>query len=155
MTLHTSCARNEYHGCLTKRGSSRCHRHGSSLHNSQQSLGPCIPSDLYRKMYRARHQCGAQVWSVSFWERRPVDIHQTCDSSCCGRRSPSFVVLLRCGKPCVVLAKRVTVPVVLADHPLLLSYRVVGSPALSLLIGRDVVERLGLDIKGSSKTTTT
>ena len=48
--------------------------------------------------------------------------------------------------------KRVTVPVVLADHPLLLSYSVVESPVLSLLIGRDVVEGLGLDIKGSSKT---
>ena len=42
--------------------------------------------------------------------------------------------------------------VVLADHPLLLSYSVVESPVLSLLIGRDVVEGLGLDIKGSSKT---
>ena len=49
-------------------------------------------------------------------------------------------------------AERVTVPVVLADHPLLLSYSVVESPVLSLLIGRDVVEGLGLDIKGSSKT---
>ena len=48
--------------------------------------------------------------------------------------------------------ERVTVPVVLADHPLLLSYSVVESPVLSLLIGRDVVEGLGLDIKGSSKT---
>ena len=48
--------------------------------------------------------------------------------------------------------KRVTVPVVLADHTLLLSYRVVESPVLSLLIGRDVVDGLGLDIKGSSKT---
>ena len=47
---------------------------------------------------------------------------------------------------------RVTVPVVLADHPLLLSYNVVESPVLSLLIGRDVVEALGLYIKGSSKT---
>ena len=46
--------------------------------------------------------------------------------------------------------ERVTVPVVLADHPLLLSYNVVESPVLSLLIGRDVVE--GLDIKGSSRT---
>ena len=45
-----------------------------------------------------------------------------------------------------------TVPVVLADHPLLLSYSVVESPVLSLLIGRDVVEGLGLDIKGISKT---
>ena len=48
--------------------------------------------------------------------------------------------------------ERVTVPVVLADHPLLLSHSVVESPVLSLLIGRDVVEGLGLDIKGSSKT---
>ena len=48
--------------------------------------------------------------------------------------------------------ERVTVPVVLADHRLLLSYSVVESPVLSLLIGRDVVEGLGLDIKGSSKT---
>ena len=48
--------------------------------------------------------------------------------------------------------ERVTVPVVLADHPVLLSYSVVESPVLSLLIGRDVVEGLGLDIKGSSKT---
>ena len=48
--------------------------------------------------------------------------------------------------------ERVTVPVVLADHPLWLSYSVVESPVLSLLIGRDVVEGLGLDIKGSSKT---
>ena len=48
--------------------------------------------------------------------------------------------------------ERVSVPVVLADHPLLLSYSVVESPVLSLLIGRDVVEGLGLDIKGSSKT---
>ena len=48
--------------------------------------------------------------------------------------------------------ERVTVPVVLADHPLLLSYSVVESPVLSLLIGRDVVEGLGLDIKCSSKT---
>ena len=46
---------------------------------------------------------------------------------------------------------RVTIPVVLADHPLL-SKSVVESPVLSLLIGRDVVEGLGLDIKGSSKT---
>ena len=45
--------------------------------------------------------------------------------------------------------ERVTVPVVLADHPLLLSYSVLESPVLSLLIGRDVVEGLGLDIKGS------
>ena len=48
--------------------------------------------------------------------------------------------------------ERVTVPVVLADHPPLLFYSVVESTALSLLIGRDVVEGLGLDIKGSSKT---
>ena len=48
--------------------------------------------------------------------------------------------------------ERATVPVVLADHPLFLSYSVVESPVLSLLIGRDVVEGLGLDIKGSSKT---
>ena len=48
--------------------------------------------------------------------------------------------------------ERVTVPVVLADHPLLFSYSVVESPVLSLLIVRDVVEGLGLDIKGSSKT---
>ena len=47
--------------------------------------------------------------------------------------------------------ERVTIPVVLADHPLLLSYSVVESPVLSLLIGRDVVEGLGLDIKGSSE----
>ena len=43
---------------------------------------------------------------------------------------------------------RVTVLVVLADHPLLLS-SVVESPVLSSLIGRDVVD---LDITGSSKT---
>ena len=49
-------------------------------------------------------------------------------------------------------SERVTVPVVLADHPLLLSYNVVESPVLSLRLGRDVVEVLGLDIKGSSKT---
>ena len=48
--------------------------------------------------------------------------------------------------------ERVTDPVVLANHPLLLSCSVVESPVLSLLIGRDVVEGLGLDIKGSSKT---
>ena len=48
--------------------------------------------------------------------------------------------------------ERVTVPVVLADHPLLLSYSVVESFVFSLLIGRDVVEGLGLDIKGGSKT---
>ena len=48
--------------------------------------------------------------------------------------------------------ERVTVPVVLADHCLLLCKSVVESPVLSLLIGRDVVEGLGLDIKGSSKT---
>ena len=48
--------------------------------------------------------------------------------------------------------ERVTVPVVLADHPLLFSYSVVESLVLSLLIGRDVVQDLGLDIKGSSKT---
>ena len=47
--------------------------------------------------------------------------------------------------------ERVTVPVVLADNPLLLSCSVVESPVISLLIGRDVVEGLGLDIKGSSK----
>ena len=48
--------------------------------------------------------------------------------------------------------ERVTVPVVLADRPLLLSHSVVESPVLSLLIGKDVVERFGLDIKGSSKS---
>ena len=42
--------------------------------------------------------------------------------------------------------ERVKVPVVLA------SYSVVESPVLSLLSGRDVVEGLGLDIKGGSKT---
>ena len=47
--------------------------------------------------------------------------------------------------------ERVTIPVVLADHPLLLSFCVVESPVLSLLIGRDVVEGLGLDIKGAAK----
>ena len=47
--------------------------------------------------------------------------------------------------------ERVTVPVVLANHPLL-SYSVVERPFLSLLIGRDAVEGHGLDIKGSSKT---
>ena len=45
-----------------------------------------------------------------------------------------------------------TVLVVLADHTLLLSYSVVESLVLYLLIGRDVVAGLGLDIKGSSKT---
>ena len=48
--------------------------------------------------------------------------------------------------------ERVTVPVVHADHPRLLSYSIVESPVLSLLIGRGVVEGLGLDIKGSNKT---
>ena len=49
--------------------------------------------------------------------------------------------------------QRVTVTVVLADHPLLLTSSVVERRVLSLLIGRrDVVEGLGLDIKGSSKT---
>ena len=48
--------------------------------------------------------------------------------------------------------ERVTVPVVLADHPLLLSCSFLESPVLSLLIGRDVVEGLGLNIKGSSQT---
>ena len=48
--------------------------------------------------------------------------------------------------------ERVTVPVVLANHPLLLSRSVVESRVLSLLIGRDVVEGLGLDIKGGSET---
>ena len=48
--------------------------------------------------------------------------------------------------------ERVTVPVVLANHPLMLSCSFVESPILSLLIGRDVVEGLCLDIKGSSKT---
>ena len=48
--------------------------------------------------------------------------------------------------------ERVTVPVVLADHHLLLSYCVVESPVLSLLFGRDVVGGLGVDIKGSIKT---
>ena len=43
--------------------------------------------------------------------------------------------------------ERVTVPVVLTDHPLLLSHSVVESPVLSWLVGRDVVEGLGLDIK--------
>ena len=47
--------------------------------------------------------------------------------------------------------ERVTVPVVLADHPRLLSYSVVESPVLSLLNGRDVVEGLGLDIKVAAK----
>ena len=46
--------------------------------------------------------------------------------------------------------ERVTVPVVLADHSLLLSYSIVESLVFSLLNGRDVVERLGLDIKGGS-----
>ena len=49
--------------------------------------------------------------------------------------------------------ERVTVPVVLAAHlfccPTALC---VESPVLSLLFGRDVVEGLGLDIKGCSKT---
>ena len=40
---------------------------------------------------------------------------------------------------------RVTVLVVLADHPLLLSFSVVESPVLSLLIGRDVVEEYDLE----------
>ena len=48
--------------------------------------------------------------------------------------------------------ERVTFLVVLTDHPLLLSYSVVESPVSSLLIGRGVVEGLGLDIKGSSET---
>ena len=41
---------------------------------------------------------------VSFWERRPVDVHRTCDSSCCVRRSSPLVILQRCGKPCVIFA---------------------------------------------------
>ena len=48
--------------------------------------------------------------------------------------------------------ERWTVPVVLADHRILLPYSVVESPVLSMFIGKDVVEGLGLDIKGSSKT---
>ena len=52
----------------------------------------------------------------------------------------------------LISTERVTVPAVLSDHPLLLSYSVVESPELSLLIGRDVVEGLGFDIKGCSKT---
>ena len=54
------------------------------------------------------------------WERRLTDIHWT-----------------------------VTVLVVLADHPLSLTCSVVESPVFPLLIGRDVVEGLGLDINGS------
>ena len=42
--------------------------------------------------------------------------------------------------------------VLCSQNTLLLSYSVVESPVLSLLIGRDVVEGLGLDIKGSSET---
>ena len=47
--------------------------------------------------------------------------------------------------------ERVTVSVVLADHPLLLSYSVVESPVSSVLMGRYVVEGVGRNIKGSSK----
>ena len=64
----------------------------------------------------------------------------------------SDVRFLRPSTRLVLAENSMTVPVVLADHPLLLSYSVVESPVLSLLIGRDVVEGLGLDIKGSSKT---
>ena len=53
---------------------------------------------------------------------------------------------------CVALGTEVTLPVVLANHRLSLSDRVVESFVLSLLIGRDVVEGLGPDIKGGSKT---
>ena len=46
--------------------------------------------------------------------------------------------------------ERVTIPVVLEDHPLLLSYSVVESLCYPCSLG-DVVEGLGLDVKGSSK----
>ena len=47
--------------------------------------------------------------------------------------------------------QRITVPIVLASTPLLLGYSVVDSPVLSLLIGRDAIENLGIDIFGSRK----
>ena len=47
--------------------------------------------------------------------------------------------------------ERVTVPVVLAQTPMLISYSVVDSPVLSLLVGRDAIENLGIDILGSRK----
>ena len=48
-------------------------------------------------------------------------------------------------------SERVTVPVVLADHPLLLTCRVVESPVSSLLIGRDVVGDLVWTSKAAAR----
>ena len=65
---------------------------------------------------------------------------------------PEFEVYRFGNGSLLISTERVTVPVKLADHPLLLSNSFVESLVLSLLIGKDVVEGLGLDIKGSSKT---
>ena len=81
----------------------------------------------------------------------------SCWRQICAERGNGHIInatpeseVYRCGNGGLLTStERVTVPVVLADHPLLLSHSVVESPVLSLLIGRDVV---GLDIKGSSKT---
>ena len=94
----------------------------------------------------ARHTVAGRAWDRAY--------RQICAVRGIGRlinvTSESEVYPFRNGG-LLTSTERVTVPVVLADHPLLLSNRVVESPVLSLLVGRDVVG-LGLHIKGSSKT---
>ena len=51
--------------------------------------------------------------------------------------------------------ERGTVPVVLADHSLLLSYCIVERLVFSLLTGRDGVERLGLASRVAAKPRST
>ena len=53
----------------------------------------------------ARHTVAGRAWDRAYrqicvergmWERRPVEVRRSCDSSGCAHRSPSFVVLQRC-----------------------------------------------------------
>ena len=121
--LHTSCVRNEFRGCWTKRRSPR------SLKRQPDTQYPTEPRTRAYRQICIERSIGHAI-SVA----PESEVHGFGNGGL------------------LTSTERVTVPVVLADHPLLLSYSVVESPVLSLLIGRDVVEGLGLDIKGSSKT---
>ena len=78
----------------------------------------------------ARYTDAGRAWDRAY--------RQFCAERCIGHLinvTPESEVCRFGNGGLLTCTERVTVPVVLADHPLLLSYSVVESPVLSLLIG--------------------
>ena len=121
-----------------RRGASDQNRHASGSFGgkkkTRQSFGrQRVPSSA-RDQRQARHTVAGRAWDRAY--------RQLCAGRGIGHLinvMPESEVYRFGNGGLLTSTERVTVPVVLADHPVLLPYSVVESPVLSLLIGGNVV----------------